>query len=167
MNWKKRKRLTRLIHKYGLKFHREYNEIVKEWCIVSAYYGKTRFQLLNEWKDLPRDEWEEKIMVAFRKSGVYLAYGHLYDEPDMETIWPATPLEEIESDLRKEYDDAHDKQIEDDMRKEFEESIRAAIEKRINDPTSDMVPSYCVMPPDPFATALMYDMHNELTKGGS
>lgn len=158
MNWKKRKRLTRLIHKYGLKFHHEYNVMVKEWCVVSAYYGKSRFQLLNEWKQLPHDEWEAKIMVAFNCGDI--------DEP-LEPIYPPLNLEEIESDLRAEYDAEHDKQIEDDMRKEFEESIRAAIEKRINDPTSDMVPSYCVMPPDPFTTAVMYEMHNELTKGGT
>lgn len=162
MNWKKRKRLTRLIHKYGLKFHHEYNVMVKEWCVVSAYYGKSRFQLLNEWKQLPHDEWEAKIMEAFNCGDI--------DEP-LEPIYPAFSLEEIESDLRAEYDAEHDKQIDEAFEQEKQDSIRQAIhdavQKMIDDPTAGLVPSYCVMPPDPFTTALMYEMHNELTKGGT
>ena len=64
MNWKKRKRLTRLIHKHELDRHSDYKEWVKEWCIVSGYYGKSSYQLLKEWKDLSKEEFIEKLEKA-------------------------------------------------------------------------------------------------------
>jgi hypothetical protein len=67
MNWKKRKRLTRLIHKHELDGHSDYKEWVKECCIVSGYYGKPRYQLLKEWKDLNDDEFIEKLAAALKK----------------------------------------------------------------------------------------------------
>lgn len=63
-NWRKRKRLTQLIHKHDLHKHSDYKEWVKEWCIVSGYYGKSRCQLQNEWKDLNEDELIEKLEMA-------------------------------------------------------------------------------------------------------
>lgn len=64
MNWKKRKRLTRLIHKHELDKHSDYKEWVKEWCIVSGYYEKSRYQLLKEWKGISDDEYIEKVSAA-------------------------------------------------------------------------------------------------------
>lgn len=67
MNWKKRKRLTRLIHKHELDRHSDYKEWLKEWCIVSGYYGKSRYQLLKEWKDLSNGEYIEKLDMALSR----------------------------------------------------------------------------------------------------
>ena len=66
-NWRKRKRLTRLIHKHELDRYSDYKEWVKEWCIVSGYYGKPRYQLLKEWKDLSNDELVEKLETALSR----------------------------------------------------------------------------------------------------
>ena len=66
-NWRKRKRLTRLIHKHELDRHSDYKEWVKEWCIVSGYYGKPSYQLLKEWKDLSKDEFVEKLETALSR----------------------------------------------------------------------------------------------------
>lgn len=67
MNWKKRKRITRLIHKHKLDRHSDYKEWVKEWCIVSGYYRKSRYQILKEWKDLSEGEFIEKLDVALSR----------------------------------------------------------------------------------------------------
>ena len=66
-NWKKCKRLTRLIHKHDLNTPSDYKEWVKEWCIVSGYYGKPRYQLLKEWKDLSEGEVIEKLDMALSR----------------------------------------------------------------------------------------------------
>lgn len=66
-NWKKIKRLTRLIHKHGLDRHSDYKEWVKEWCIVSGYYAKSRYQLLKEWRDLSEGEFIEKLDMALSR----------------------------------------------------------------------------------------------------
>ena len=63
-NWRNRKRLTILIHKHELHKHSDYKEWVKEWCIVSGYYGKSRYQLLKEWKDVSDGDVVEKIDIA-------------------------------------------------------------------------------------------------------
>lgn len=66
-NWRKRKRITRLIHKHELDRHSDYKEWVKEWCIVSSYYGKSRYQLLKEWKDLSEGEVIEKLDIPLSR----------------------------------------------------------------------------------------------------
>ena len=67
MNWKKRKRLARLIHKHKLDRHSDYKEWIKEWCIVSGYYGKSRYQFRKEWRDLSEGEVIEKIDMALSR----------------------------------------------------------------------------------------------------
>ena len=160
MNWKKRKRLTRLMHKHHTSSHAKYKHYVYEWCVVSACYGRPRYQLIKEWRDMSEDDQERLIAIAFRK--YYLKKNDMDGVFMMDAIIKyCSHTNDLPTYVSDQISDKQYPELEDD----WKQRLFAAIEERIMDPKFDYVPSYCVTPPDPFTTALMAGIHGELVDG--